>query len=202
MSPHRVSPHRVSAGETLDTIAAALTPDVIVPFEAPARPMLLGGRDTYCIRPGYIARNADETSQHVTAHPGAHSGVDAIIERLSDSFGADRVRTSIDVLSRHSAPALLVRDLAASLGANDVLVLSTRVRALNKVFDHPGPPDDPSHYREWTFPELHAFLDAEGLDVVFGGLAVGQPVAMADSSAGTAVMIAVKPQPSRPRRTP
>lgn len=179
----------------LDVVAATLTPDVIVPFEVPARPIQLGRREVYCIRSGYVAREAVTQSDRANTHPG----VQAIVLRLVESFGADRVRTSLDELSRQESPASFLRALAVSLRDDDVLLISTSVRALTMVFDQPGPPDDPTHYREWTFPELHAFLDAEGVDVVFGGMAV--PVA-SDSSSGMAVMVGISHRPSRQRRTP
>lgn len=188
----------------LDDIAAVLTTDVLTPFVVPARPMLLGSRAAYCIRPGYIAREATlrAAGEPVRAH--LHPTVLSIVERLTQSFGADRVRTSHGELPSHAIPHVLVRDLAASLGAGDVLVLSTTVRTLDTLSDHPGPPDDPAHYREWTFPELHAFLDAEGLNVAFGGLAVADsaPDSAAGAASDTAVMIAVGTPPSLPRRAP
>lgn len=158
----------------LDTIASLLTPDVMRPFDVPRRPFLLGPRARYCIRPGYVSRKVSDMSSESTpvAMPAS---VDVVVDRLVTSFGADRVDTLLGVLARHPQPDVLLAAIATSLGEARVLVVATPVRALSMAGDHPGPPTDPTLLREWTFPELQAFLDAEGLDVVFGGIAAREP---------------------------
>lgn len=188
------------SGETtdLDVIASLLTPDVLRPFDVPRRPFLLGPRARFCIRLGYVSRSAaDIASDAVPAAMPVSVGV--VVDRLVASFGADRVDTLIGVLARHPQPDVLLSTIAASLGDARVLVVATPVRALTMAGDHPGPPTDVTSLREWTFPELQAFLDAEGLDVVFGGIAVREPE---ESGGDVSLMIVVGGSASRPGHAP
>lgn len=179
----------------LDVIAASLTPDALAPFSVPIRTIPLGHRDTFCIRTGYLSRDVVDGAPERTLEAMPRS-VGLIVQRLTASFGSDRVRTSLDALCAAVAPDVLVRELAEALSAGQLLVIATPVRALSKVFDHPGPPEDASRRREWTFPELQAFLDAEGLDVVFGGIAVRSAGEQPDATGETAVMVATGRAPS------
>ena len=187
------------ASVDLDLVAAVLTPDVIVPYEVPVRTIPLGTRESFGIRGGYLSREFASGASRVGAPAPAPASVQVIVQRLAHTFGADRVHTSVDTLGAHPAPDVLVREMAHEIDANALLVIATPVRAFAAAFDHPGPPDDASRLREWTFPELHAFLDGEGLDVVFGGIAAA---AAGERCGETAVLIAAGRVPSRDGRLP
>lgn len=174
----------------IDAVAAALMPNVILPFDVPRRPFQLGAPDGYCIRPDYVSRDgpclgSDTCASRAGAHIGAHS----IEARLVGVMGRERVVASHGEIERHADPAALVDRLARRLDEASVLVLSTALRSFTMTGDDPGPPVNPAHLREWTFPELQAFLDAMGLDVLFGGVCAGD----SDASTGEiGVIIALR----------
>lgn len=182
---------------TLDAIASTLTDDVLRPFDVPRRPFLLGAPNEFCIRPGYVARSHPESGTSDTAAGSASADhlrdAVALIEARIGAVTCSRsngesapvhVVASYRQIERHPAPRELLSALAERTGDGSVLVLASAVRPMARESDHPGPPDDAGLLREWTFPELHAFLDACGFDVLFGG------VLAADGN--TALMIAAR----------
>jgi len=81
----------------------------------------------------------------------------------------DALRGSViicsDVIEHLIRPELLLRKLRAALDAASAVVLSTPERELTWGADHTGPPPNECHTREWSTPELAAFLEAEGFGI-------------------------------------
>ncbi len=198
--------NRAASASTLDAIASAITPSLLQPYAAPLRPFLLGALPNYCIRPGYVARaEAAVPSASLTADGGTMALATAIANALGSSILADidwmRPDTALtehrlspnlvvvcdDVLQRLADPVPLLARLRLLTRESAIVVLGTSVRQLTVAGDDPGPPAEAGYVREWTFPELHAFLDASGLDPVFGGLL--PPDASTNTSARAAFVL-------------
>ncbi len=202
----------------LDRLADALTPDLLQPYQLPRRPIALGSLASLFLRPGYAQR--PRSNPVFPAGPehdrtGCSSGpARRLAERLASiipggvvtvasaqdgrpSAGAESLRSAVllsDCQLHHVAdPVALLRRLVNDLREVPILVVSVPLREYTDQVDDAGPPANPVHLREWAFPEIHALLDAVGLDVVFGGLAPGglAPGGRQGSAQPLAILIAV-----------
>jgi SAM-dependent methyltransferase len=82
---------------------------------------------------------------------------------------AGAVVVCADVIEHLLRPERLLGKLRGMLDAGALaLILTTPDRDLRRGAAHLGPPPNPAHVREWSSPELEAFMRSEGLDGKFG----------------------------------
>lgn len=147
----------------LDAIARAITADLLEPYTPPPRPFLLGTIENNGVRAGYVqaASVSPSTPEEVPA------GIQRLLSALRQAIGQpDGVVLLHGVLERALDP---VERLDEVRGAT-VLVVSATLRRFAMDGDDTGPPTDPSRYREYTMPELQAFIEACGFEALFGGV--------------------------------
>jgi SAM-dependent methyltransferase len=88
----------------------------------------------------------------------------------ADDLGAESdalegaVLVCADVIEHLKRPDRLLGSLRAALPHSDCILLSTPDRELLWGARHDGPPPNRAHVREWSRPELAAFLGASGFD--------------------------------------
>jgi cyclopropane fatty-acyl-phospholipid synthase-like methyltransferase len=90
--------------------------------------------------------------------------------QLSSEDISDAVVISADVIEHLLQPEYLVDNLLVLLkkGATAV-VLSTVDRDVHSGVNKYGPPNNPTHIREWTLWELTSFLSERGLPIKYAG---------------------------------
>jgi SAM-dependent methyltransferase len=82
----------------------------------------------------------------------------------------DAVVVCADVIEHLKDPTNLLALLRECMRSARAGLLSTPERDRTRGPDHPGPPPNPCHVREWNARELREFLQASGLTVTFTGL--------------------------------
>lgn len=182
--------------ELADVIALALTPELLRPASIPRRPLMLGSQDRFCLHPDYrsntVHANADANAAASSAKP--NRAALEVASRIGDAIGRDRVVACLDALQRVADPATLLRSLHDQAPNDSVFVLSVPMRPMPSDRDDPGPPANPAHANEWTVPELQAFLDGSGFEVLFGGEAGDTEGA----DVPTAIMVATRREQPAP----
>lgn len=150
-----------------DAIAGVLLPQWMQPYVPPARPFLLGPTANFGIRPGYRSRHEPRPNATPCAIPQALVQMsEAIAAALSTDIGADGVLISVGELEAADDPRMVIdRWRSARL-----VVVGTALRAFTMEGDDEGPPANPALVRQWTLPELQAWLDASGFEALFGGI--------------------------------
>jgi hypothetical protein len=116
----------------------------------------------------------DNLSRCRRAHPDG-TWIEADLEAVTEPIaGADVLRESLivcsDVIEHLKDPTSLLRLLRECMCWAPLGVLSTPERDLTRGREHPGPPPNPAHVREWNAGELTEFLRDSGLTVSFVGL--------------------------------
>ncbi|MDQ1591836.1 MAG: hypothetical protein QOG71_2463 [Pyrinomonadaceae bacterium] len=94
---------------------------------------------------------------------------DGVIE-LDPAIVASSVVVCSDVIEHLVDPTGLLANLRALLEHAPAAVLTTPERDLVRGSSHFGPPQNPSHVREWNLAELEMLLRAERLRINFTGL--------------------------------
>ncbi len=89
----------------------------------------------------------------------AHDLEDNLALPVPDVVLTRAVVVCSDVIEHLRRPERLLRALRSALDVARAVVLSTPERDLTWGPDHNGPPPNPCHVREWSAPELEAFLD-------------------------------------------
>jgi len=77
---------------------------------------------------------------------------------------------AVDVIEHLIHPDFLLENLKSCLNYAPVALLSTPERELTRGLKDAGPPNNPSHIREWNLPELESLLISYDLQVEFMGL--------------------------------
>jgi hypothetical protein len=189
----------------LDRIASAITPALLQPYRVPQRPFALGTASTFFIRAGYVSRDdvvvaaSDTTMMQTRTHThthththtrddgAVHSSALALAEALAHALGTS-VPLSDCRLVTFADPTDELSRLRDLLRVAPAAVLTVPLRALTETGDDTGPPANPAHYREWSFPELQALVDAHGIDAAFGGVL---PASADDQSATIGALVLV-----------
>ncbi len=203
----------------LDIVAHAITPALLQPYVAPQRPISLGTAATHYLRASYTPRLELDDAARVPAHQPfaefdaiAHHGVAALAGSIASALGAaaitgidwsdaalphgdvtawrDSVVVCADALCRTADPTGLLSLLARIQRDAAVLVIAVPLREFTMTIDDIGPPAGADRVRQWAFPEMQAFLDSAGLDVVFGGLV---PATASDPAGQTGVFVTIRP---------
>jgi glycosyltransferase involved in cell wall biosynthesis len=89
---------------------------------------------------------------------------------LDPATVASSVVVCSDVIEHLVDPSGLLANLRALLTHAPAAVVTTPERDLVRGSSHFGPPQNPSHVREWNLAELEILLRAESLDINFTGL--------------------------------
>ncbi|HEX8456860.1 MAG TPA: glycosyltransferase family 2 protein [Pyrinomonadaceae bacterium] len=94
---------------------------------------------------------------------------DGLLE-LEPETVASAIVICSDVIEHLVDPTNLLANLRALVARAPAAILTTPERDLVRGASHTGPPQNPSHVREWNLAELKALLRAECLHVNFAGL--------------------------------
>lgn len=83
---------------------------------------------------------------------------------IDSDEAADAILVCSDVLEHLVDPDVAIRHIRRLLAAGAALaVLSTPAREERAGLDHPGPPGNTAHVREWASSEFHAYVRSRGL---------------------------------------
>jgi hypothetical protein len=169
-----------------DAIAGVLSTGTLIPYVAPARPFLLGTASTFGIRAGYHAR--ETVDARAEPDDAIHRHLRDLTAQLAVALAPHAVVLADRQLECAADPSALLHEWRDA----GVVVISATLREFGLAGDHRGPPDHPGRYREWTFPELQAVLDANGVEPLFGGTLPAPD----DAGATIGVMIACPHTPA------
>lgn len=111
----------------------------------------------YCRKQGprefWFAHNAEKP------YPDIVLPYDTVVVCADFLEHIEQVQHTLEFLQRHHASA-----------RTPLMFFSTPERELAHGFDHPGPPENKHHVREWSMSEFHALLTDAGLPIQFHGI--------------------------------
>lgn len=88
----------------------------------------------------------------------------------------DSVIVCADVIEHLVQPAHLVWNLKELMKHASVCLLSTPERDIERGIGHMGPPQNPSHVREWNLDELTTLFRSFTFNIKFAGLTVSENI--------------------------
>lgn len=95
--------------------------------------------------------------------------VDLTRDVLQPELFENAVVICADVIEHLADPTALLATLGNTVKSAAFVLLSTPDRTRLYGYNHPGPPDNAAHVREWTNGELISWLEAEGLPIAWAG---------------------------------